>query len=929
MSHDSPPPDATTGDPPGRLRRLFDAALEQPAHARMDWVSSNVADSDERTALLRLLAAGDALGPLDKSLAERVERIGFDDEEVGAADLIGQRIGPFRLLRLLGQGGMATVFLGEREGADFNQQVAVKLLRRGLYSEVEQRLFRRERRALAMLSHPNIARLIDGGVTEAGVPYLVMDYIDGVPITQYAVDNRLDVGARLRLFLVVCRAVTAAHRQLIVHRDLKPSNILVGAGGEVKLLDFGIAKLLDEDDDATRSRLAALTPDYAAPEQLAGGVISTATDVYALGVLLHELLLGVRPGRGPTQRPSSRVTDLDPRALPSPRPALQAALRGDLDNVLMKALAGEAERRYASAGAFAEDIERHLDGRPVVAHPPSRWYRTRKFAQRHRGGVVLTTLFAIGLVLSLVATLWQARVARREAAQARATQEFVIGLFEPMRAGLAEGQAPTLPQLLVAGVKRLDRDFAGDTASRAELTAMFSRVNAQIGELGTAKTLSIRSYDLARQAYGERDARTLIALGQRGRLAQLTGDPDSAMRDLEAAVAGMDAIGLRSIDYAHTLQDLARVRVREARFDEAIALSLKAYEIARTQARPDDPALGSVMNNVGYAYNSADDIERGLQWQQRAYDWHVRVGGGSSRPALSALGNVANGKFRLGRWREAQADLERLLLQSASVSGGPHNLWNEWVQSCSVATALDDLAGAERHCAAALAAAAMPDGDPRSYAITLVFRAALRVQQGRYREARADLAESSRRLRALKGDQSRYLQMGAAIEADMVRIEGTSAQIATALDAVVSAGDFEKNTRNAPVLLAQFALACRHHPLPRCNDEPARRAEALLAKSPYRQHPYRLPARAALTLVDLDAGNAKTRQAALQTTLAAVQPELGADHPWVAEAQAALAQAATAADDDRTATQAIAEARRIAGRLPADHPLRTRLLQAQ
>ena len=391
------------------LRDWFEAAMEQPLDQRIAWVEAHVDDAALQAAVLRLLAAESARGLLDTPSAERAARIG-SEREFEAVDLIGRHIGAFTLVRALGQGGMAAVFLGERRDGDFQQQVAVKLLRRGLYSEVEQRLFRRERQALASLAHPNIAHLIDGGVTDAGVPYLVLEYIDGVPITDFATRETLGLHARLRLFVVVCRAVAAAHHNLIVHRDIKPSNILVDASGTVKLLDFGIAKLLDDDvEGATHTGVVPLTPGYAAPEQYSGGTISTATDVYALGVLLHELLLGVRPVHGDSEprRPSMIVTGNqgDTRTATLARTTLRNALRGDLDNILLKALAAEPPRRYPSAANLADDIERYLSAQPVTAHPPSSWYRMRKFVQRHRGGVTLTAAFGIALIASLAITL--------------------------------------------------------------------------------------------------------------------------------------------------------------------------------------------------------------------------------------------------------------------------------------------------------------------------------------------------------------------------------------------------------------------------------------------------------------------------------------------------------------------------------------------
>ncbi|MBN8482182.1 MAG: serine/threonine protein kinase, partial [Xanthomonadales bacterium] len=276
------------------LQAAFDEVVELPAAQRAAWIAANLADDADRSVLQQLLDADDRAGPVDCPAEERMQRIGADPTPPADA-WIGQRFGAFRLTRLIGEGGMAVVFLGEREGGEFHQQAAVKLLRRGLWSPIEQRMFRREQQVLASLSHPNITHLIDGGIGEGGVPYLVLEYVQGVPITDHVAARGSDLRERLGLFVVVCRAVAAAHRQLIVHRDLKPSNILVDAEGRVKLLDFGIAKLLADEHDGARTELTALTPGYAAPEQLRGAAVTTATDVYALGVVLHELVLGGRP----------------------------------------------------------------------------------------------------------------------------------------------------------------------------------------------------------------------------------------------------------------------------------------------------------------------------------------------------------------------------------------------------------------------------------------------------------------------------------------------------------------------------------------------------------------------------------------------------------------------------------------------------------
>ena len=328
-------------DPTPTLRDLFEAALALAPEQRAAFLDGHCVDPARRADVERLLDA-DADGGvrlLDDSFDHLLERVGAAEQEAGPPPA-GTHIGPFVLIEKLGEGGSSIVYRAEREQAGVRQTVALKLLRRGLYSEEERHRFRHERLALAQLRHAGIARLIEGGVTDTGVPYIALELIDGETITAHARNRHLNLRQRLELFVGVCRAVEAAHRALIVHRDLKPSNVLVTRDGEVKLLDFGIAKLLDieSDADATHTQHAVLTPAYAAPEQFTRGAITTATDVYALGVLLGELVTGRRREPGDTRSPSATIDDdTDPAALPAPARNTRKLLRGDVDNIVIKA----------------------------------------------------------------------------------------------------------------------------------------------------------------------------------------------------------------------------------------------------------------------------------------------------------------------------------------------------------------------------------------------------------------------------------------------------------------------------------------------------------------------------------------------------------------------------------------------------------------
>ncbi|MEP6881300.1 MAG: serine/threonine-protein kinase [Dokdonella sp.] len=446
-------------------------------------------DTGARAAFLDHECAGDEAlrGDLNRLLASVASQIGSSGEfldqpalalagrliEDESSTRIGETIGAFRLVALLGEGGMGTVFRGEREGADFTQIVALKIIRAGAPNAALRERFRRERAILAGLDHHGIARFVDGGVTEKGELWFAMALIEGDAITRYAVRHALDVSQRVAMLASVCDAVAAAHRSLVVHRDIKPSNIVVDAAGAPHLLDFGIAKLLDESaSDATVTDARAMTPHYAAPEQIRGEAVTTATDVYALGVVLFELLTGRRPfGPGsvtPFQvqravledsRPSlveaAAATEQAPDSLTIAQgPARARQLRGDLEHIVERAMAREPERRYASAAAMAEDLRRHLEGRPIHARPDTLGYRANKFVQRHRLGVALAALAVIALLATTAVSVVQANRAERESQRANLAAE--NALSESARAREA------------AEVAEQERDAARDETQRQD-----------------------------------------------------------------------------------------------------------------------------------------------------------------------------------------------------------------------------------------------------------------------------------------------------------------------------------------------------------------------------------------------------------------------------------------------------------------------------
>ncbi|MCX7514496.1 serine/threonine-protein kinase [Frateuria hangzhouensis] len=621
------------------LRELFEAALPLPADARANLLAERCPDPRLRAQLERMLVADATEGELLSTgdAARAAHAIG--DASVAEALPAGSCIGPFELIEVLGEGGSSTVFRACRENDGVRQEVAIKLLARGLYTAEAQRQFRREREALARLRHPGIARLIEGGIADGGLAYIALELVDGQPITDYARERALGLRQRLVLFLMVCRAVETAHRALIVHRDLKPSNVLVTAEGDVKLLDFGIAKLLDEDmTGAPRTQHRALTPAYAAPEQFAQQPVTTATDVYALGILLDELISGRRRAIGATATTTTLPSRTDARSIANayglaPSPAavmpIRRKLRGDLDNIVRKAACAEPDRRYASAGALAEDLERHLDNEPVQAHPPSRWYRAGKFVARHRGGVAITVVFLLAILVSLSVALWQASVARHEAQRAEAIRDFVVNLLGNTAPDVPASQRPDVPTLVYTAAESLPQELRDQPELHAELLYTLGNVLRDMGDyersekllraadanaadlpasssvrvqsrMGLVRTLIRRSrYDEAAQRLGPLlaiPARRLPADAPHAELLKIAmvvedgrGHMDRAVaygRQMIAAYRADCAAGQRCAALAFATHDLASVLLDADRIAEAGVLANEALARKRRGATP-------------------------------------------------------------------------------------------------------------------------------------------------------------------------------------------------------------------------------------------------------------------------------------------------------------------------------------------------------
>lgn len=577
---------------------------------------------------------------------------------------LGRSVGPWTLRRVLGRGGMGAVYLAEREGQDFHQRAALKLIKLGMDSgEITQR-FLAERRILARLEHPNIARLIDGGVDAQGRPYFVMEWIDGLPLIDYAAGAGLGLEARLQLFLKLCEAVAYAHRQLVVHRDLKPGNVLVDARGEPKLLDFGIAKLLQSEDPNHTSATGArfYTRAYAAPEQIRGEPVTTATDVYALGAVLFELLTG-------SSLHSARALRQDTRELLSearrrsgadgPAAIAPRALSGDLALIVAKAVRDEPSRRYPGAEALAEDLRAFLDGRPVRARPDAFGYRTLRFLQRHWLATLVSSAALLAIVAAATIALWQARLARDEALRAEMVSSFLASVFESATPE-AESQGDiTAVSLLERGAERIERELAGQPKVQSRLYGTLARAYFYLGDYSRAAEL----YEAGRARADAADARTVSEL--------LRG-----LAQTELA-AGQLGLARTHIDQAHAIwaasgrQDalhLARIRSveksllgAEGQPDQARDLALGVYQDLSRVLGPEHEETLQALNDYGTWVMEAGAPAQALPIFEQVIESRRRVSGPDHPEIGTALHNLQLCLLRLGRLPEARARAEEAL----------------------------------------------------------------------------------------------------------------------------------------------------------------------------------------------------------------------------------------------------------------------------
>lgn len=650
----------------------------------------------ERTQRLQALRREDATlaAELEALIALDEADSGFLEEpivpQITAGLRAGAVVGPYRLERLLGEGGMGQVWLAGRADGLYQRRVALKLLRPGIADPNLRLRFTREREILARLAHPHIARLLDAGIAD-NVPYLALEYVEGEPITDYCKRHGTPVDARLRMFRQICDAVSHAHANLIVHRDLKPSNILVTPAGEVRLLDFGIAKLLDGEApviEQTRTGMRAFTLHYAAPEQIRGEPVTTMTDVYSLGVVLYELLTDCKPyrlKRNTDAEWEEAILAVDPlrpsqtvhkrgegdTADPAAMRRLARFIAGDLDNIVLKTLSKRPEHRYPSVEALALDLTRFEAGRPVHARPQSLGYRVRKYVVRHRWALAAGTMTATVLGLALGIVAWQAREAVTEAARAQAMQDFMVGLFEHA-GGMPEDGALDLPSLLDAAVERGDRELARQPRARAELLGVVARLRAGLGDYRQAHALLDRQAAIIDITDDIPVSLRLESLALRGEMLRRLGEPQACIELMAPALATTRREQAQlPPQAAEFYSQLGRCRQLVGERQLARVLFERALALRRGNA---GSAIGEIESRLDLASLSADagDTDSAIRAYEAARA-QLLDEAGERHPLLVSIARRLAGLHRdAGRHEAAERELRTAYALASDLSGERH-----------------------------------------------------------------------------------------------------------------------------------------------------------------------------------------------------------------------------------------------------------------
>lgn len=649
-----------------RTSEIFDRAVELSPEERSALLDELCGDDQGlRADVEALLQAEGGRAVFERKFDQARAELAtawVDERETAAAGGPARRIGPWQVLRELGRGGMGVVLLVERADGQFEQLAALKVIKRGMDSDALIARFLRERQILARLNHANIARLLDGGIGEDGRPYFAMEFVEGEPLVRYCARRSFGLEDRLRIFIDVCAAVQFAHRQLVVHRDLKPSNVLVTDDGVVKLLDFGIAKLLvgDADDATVDHRDRPLTPTYAAPEQLSGEPVTTAADVYALGAILYELLTGRGPydlSGEPTVEEIRTLLESTAPHPPSKRAPMDAPvparrLRGDLDTIVLTALRREPERRYPTVDAFAADLRAYLDARPIAARRDSLIYSSRKFLLRHRLVVTVASVALLGLIATTAVALREASRARTQARQAQMVTAFLIDTFRVADPKNAPGGVKlNAIDILDAGAQRLEAQLSGQPGVASRFAEVVGAIYLELGEFDRAVGLLGHALDLrdGADAAGRANLRTQLA-----RAYYEKGDYAVAEKNLADALAEHRAFaGASSAEVARDLALQGEIARRRGDFKTAEPLLSQALSMSRAILPPQDAQIAAELNQLAALYGDMHRIDDAAALTEQALAMFRDLYGENHLDVAENLVNL--GAFRMQSGHVSQA----------------------------------------------------------------------------------------------------------------------------------------------------------------------------------------------------------------------------------------------------------------------------------
>ncbi len=675
-----------------QIQDLLESTLELPESERAGFLAHSC-NGDES-----LREEVEAMLVVDTQLGDFIEKPLFSLHSDHGSLAPGDRLGSWQIVSEIGKGGMGAVDLAERADAAYEKKAAVKLLKRGMDTDELVRRFRAERRILARLDHPHIAHLLDGGSTPDGRPYLVMEHVEGRPIDAWCTERGVSTEDRLVLFEKVCRAVHFAHRNLVVHRDLKPGNILVGADGEPRLLDFGIAKLLEGDPEphATVMAYLPMTPEFASPEQIRGEPVTTATDIYSLGVLLYRLLARRSPYRPATegraalaeavcsQEPQRPSTVVGARVKEGAESAhadrlLAKRLRGDLDTIVKKAMSKDPSRRYESAEQLAADIRRHLEGLPVLARSAGVGYRTSKFVGRHKVGVALAAAALVAIIGTAAVAVVQRAEAVREKTRAEEAQDqaewassFMMDVFDSNNPSEARGREIKAIDLLTAAREKLEAR-QDQPLQRGQFFAALGRVHSQLGQYETAKALFLKALGLYGQAGAQGSPQVAAATLGLAQAESELGNDASAEKMMKEGLALRGQPGaVGNTEYAEAFNNYGGLLAHAKRYPEAETLFKSALDIQQKPGRSRDRTVAIALAGLGEIRSGQKLFSEAEKYFRQSLDLRRRVFGDPSVEVAKTLNSLATVLEELRRYQEAEDSYVSSIAMRKTVLGPTH-----------------------------------------------------------------------------------------------------------------------------------------------------------------------------------------------------------------------------------------------------------------